>query len=116
MDDLVPSHLAIFVVGTCAAAFVTGLVGFAFGIVAAAIWLYALTPIQATALIVAYALLVQGYAVWKLRRTLNVRRLIPFVVGSAVGVPAGIFVLKWASPQYLRITVGHCSSFSVSTT
>jgi len=106
MDNLVPFDLTIFLVGAFVAAFVTGLAGFAFGMVASAIWLYALTPIQATALIVAYALLVQGYAVWKLRHALNVRRLIPFIVGSAVGIPAGIFVLKWASPPDLRIAVG----------
>ena len=45
--------------------FVTGLSGFAFGMVAAAIWVYALPPPQASALIAAYAFLVQGYAVWK---------------------------------------------------
>lgn len=106
MGDLVAFDLAIFLVGTFAAAFVTGLAGFAFGMVAIAIWLHALTPIQATALIVAYALLVQGYAVWKLRHALNVRRLIPFIVGSAIGIPAGIFVLKWASPSDLRTAVG----------
>lgn len=106
MNDLLSLELTIFLIGTFAAAFVTGLAGFAFGMVAAAIWLYALTPTQATALIVTYALLVQGYAVWKLRHKINIRRLMPFVVGSAAGVPAGIFVLKWASPQDLRIAVG----------
>jgi uncharacterized membrane protein YfcA len=98
--------LAVFLAGAFVAAYVTGVAGFAFGIVAAAIWLHALTPIQATALIVAYALIVQGYAVWKLRRALNVRRLLPFVLGSAVGIPAGIAVLKWASASDLRIAVG----------
>lgn len=62
-----PFALAIFVLGTTTASFVTGLAGFAFGLVAAAIWLYALTPVQTTTLIIAYGLLVQGYAVWKLR-------------------------------------------------
>ncbi len=37
--------LAVFVLGTATAALVTGLAGFAFGLVAAAVWLYALTPI-----------------------------------------------------------------------
>ena len=106
MADIVLLDLGIFLVGTFTAAFVTGLAGFAFGMVAAAIWLYALTPVQATALIVAYALLVQGHAVWKLRRKLNFSRLIPFIFGSAVGIPAGIFVLNWAAPADLRLAVG----------
>ena len=52
--------LAVFLFGTFAAAFVTGLVGFAFGMVAAGVWLHALTPLQATTLIIAYALLVEA--------------------------------------------------------
>ena len=48
-------HLAIFLAGTFAAAFVAALAGFALGVVALAIWLYALTPVQAAALIAAYA-------------------------------------------------------------
>jgi uncharacterized membrane protein YfcA len=60
-----------------------------FGLVAAAIWLQALGPAQTTALIAAYALLVQGYAVWRLRKSIVPARLWPFVVGSAIGVPIG---------------------------
>ncbi|MGZ5094756.1 MAG: sulfite exporter TauE/SafE family protein [Burkholderiales bacterium] len=106
MPDVPAIDLAIFLVGAFTAAFVVGLAGFAFGIVAAAIWLHVLTPIQTTGLIVAYALLIQGYAVWKLRHALNVRRLTPFVVGSAIGIPLGIELLKWTSPSHLRIAVG----------
>ena len=68
MSFAVPFDLAIFLLGTFTAAFVTGLAGFAFGMVAAGIWLFALTPVQTTTLIVAYALLVQGYSTWRLRR------------------------------------------------
>jgi uncharacterized membrane protein YfcA len=77
--------LAIFLGGTVAAAFVTGLAGFAFGMVAASIWLYVLAPSQASPLIAAYALLVQSYAVWKLRhcdfyrRRRNASRASPFI-------------------------------------
>src|SRR6516165_2019426 len=101
-----PFALAIFVLGTTAASFVTGLSGFAFGLVAAAIWLYALTPIQTTTLIVAYGLLVQGYAVWKLRRSINVSRLTPLIIGSAIGVPFGILLLRWVPPAALRAAIG----------
>src|SRR6516164_6792403 len=101
-----PFALAIFVLGTATAAFVTGLAGFAFGLVAAAIWLYALTPIQTTTLIVLYGLLVQGYAVWKLRHNINVRTLTPLIMGCAVGVPLGILALRWVPPATLRTVIG----------
>jgi uncharacterized membrane protein YfcA len=106
MEDAGSFALAIFVLGTATAAFVTGLAGFAFGLVAAAIWLYALTPIQTTTLIVLYGLLVQGYAVWKLRRNINVSRLAPLIIGSAIGVPLGILVLRWVEPGTLRTAIG----------
>ena len=104
--DLSAIALAIFLVGTFVAAFVTGLSGFAFGMVAAAIWLHALDPLQGSTLIVAYALMVQGYAVWKLRRSIMPGRLAPFVIGTAVGLPAGLAALNWVPPLYLRIGSG----------
>jgi uncharacterized membrane protein YfcA len=106
MPELLSLDIAIFLFGTIAAAFVTGLSGFAFGMVAAAIWFYALPPPQASALIAAYALLVQGYAVWKLRHLLDPHRLMPFILGSALGIPVGVAAVRWASPIYLRLAVG----------
>lgn len=106
MDTIVPLDLTIFVIGSFAAAFVTGLAGFAFGLIAAAIWLHALTPTQTTTLIVAYGLLVQGYAVWKLRHTLKASQLMPLILGSAIGVPVGIVLLRWVSPAHLRMAIG----------
>jgi uncharacterized protein len=106
MPELLSFELAIFLSGTLAAAFVTALSGFAFAMVAAAIWLYALPPPQASALIAAYALLVQGYAVWKLRHLLDLHRLMPFILGSAAGIPFGLAALRWASPAHFRIGVG----------
>jgi uncharacterized membrane protein YfcA len=106
VPELVFIEPVIFLCGTFAAAFVTSLSGFAFAMVAAAIWLYALPPVQASALIAAYALLVQGYAVWKLRRLLDPHRLMPFILGSALGIALGVAALRWASPIYLRTGVG----------
>jgi uncharacterized membrane protein YfcA len=106
MANVLSSDLAIFLVGTLAAAFVAGLAGFAFGMVAAGVWLFALTPSQTSALIVAYGLLVQGYAVWKLRHSILPHRLAPFIVGSAIGIPAGVAALRWISPVHFRIGVG----------
>jgi uncharacterized protein len=101
-----PTDLAIFLLGTFAAAFVAGLAGFAFGMVAAAVWLHALPPAQAAALVVAYALLVQGYAAWRLRHAISLRRLLPLVLGSAAGIPAGLAVLEWTPAAHLRAAVG----------
>ena len=79
MDGL-PLELPIFIIATFAGAFVAGLSGFAFGLVAASLWLYILSPLQTATLIVAFGLIVQGYAVWKLRRAIDFNRLLPFLV------------------------------------
>jgi uncharacterized membrane protein YfcA len=98
--------LLIFLVATFAGALVAGLSGFAFGLVAASIWLYILTPLQAATLIIAFGLIVQGYSVWKLRHALDWRKLWPFVAGAAIGVPAGVAILGWANPAYVRAGIG----------
>jgi uncharacterized protein len=106
MDALLQPSVAVFLAGTFAAALVAGVAGFAFGMVAAAVWLHAIAPQQGAALVVAHALLVQGYATWRLRRAISLPRLLPFLAGSAVGIPAGLAVLAWASAAHLRTGVG----------
>ena len=64
-------ELPLFLLATFAGALVAGLSGFAFGLVAASIWLYILSPLQTATLIIAFGLIVQGYSVWKLRRALD---------------------------------------------
>jgi uncharacterized membrane protein YfcA len=104
--DGITLELPLFLLATFAGAFVAGLSGFAFGLVAASLWLYILTPSQSAALIVGFGLLVQGYSVWKLRRALDWRKLWPFVAGAALGVPAGVTLLAWSDPRNVRIVVG----------
>ena len=91
-------ELPLFLLATFAGALVAGLSGFAFGLVASAIWLYILTPLQTATLIIAFGLVVQGYSAWKLRGALDWRKLWPFVAGAALGVPVGVGILTWAQP------------------
>ncbi|WP_027514392.1 sulfite exporter TauE/SafE family protein [Bradyrhizobium sp. WSM1417] len=104
--DGITIDLTLFLTATFAGAFVAGLSGFAFGLVAASLWLYVLTPVQSAALIVGFGLLVQGYSVWKLRAALDWRRLWPFVLGAVLGVPVGVSLLTRADPNSVRIAVG----------
>jgi uncharacterized membrane protein YfcA len=106
MGDLDFFGILIFIAGGFAASVITALAGFAFGIVAAGPWLHALTPSQTAALIVAYGLLVQAYSVWKLRAAIKIRRLLPFLIGGAIGTPLGVLSLSWISATHLRIGVG----------
>ncbi|HWZ38170.1 MAG TPA: sulfite exporter TauE/SafE family protein [Bradyrhizobium sp.] len=104
--DGITYELSLFLFATFAGAFVAGLSGFAFGLVAASLWLYILTPLQTATLIVAFGLLIQGYSVWKLRKALDWRKLWPFLAGAVLGVPLGVTLLTWSDPRSLRIAVG----------
>src|SRR3989442_539026 len=104
--DVTIVNLALYLVATFAAALVTGVAGFAFGLIAAAIWLHILTPLQTASLIIGFGLVVQGVSVWKLRHALKWTRLWPFLIGAALGVPLGVAVLDWANADHVRIAIG----------
>jgi uncharacterized membrane protein YfcA len=101
-----PLDLAVFLTATFVAALVAGVAGFAFGLVAAAAWLHVLTPLQTTTLVVAFGLIVQGYSVWKLRRALKFERLMPFLIGGALGLPVGVALLRWVSATHMKTSIG----------
>ena len=98
--------IGLFVSASFAAAAVAGIAGFAFGLVAASVWLHILTPLQTTTLIVVFGLLVQGYSVWRLRHALRFERLWPFVLGGVLGVPFGVELLRLIDPAQARRVIG----------
>src|SRR5947208_12645382 len=99
--DITIINLVLYLTATFAAALVTGVAGFAFGLVAAAIWLHILMPMQTATLIIAFGLVVQGISVWKLRHALQWNRLWPFLLGGTLGVPLGVAILEWARHDYV---------------
>ncbi len=98
--------LGIFLFTVFIGGIVTGLAGFAMGLVVSGIWLHILTPIQTAALIVGYGLLVQAYGIWKLRHALAWRKVAPFIIGGAIGIPIGAALLTYINPGFLRVGVG----------
>jgi len=103
VDGLV---LGFFLLGAFLGAVTTGVAGFAMGLVVSGIWLHILTPVQTVTLMVSYSVLLQGYGVWKLRHALAWRRVAPFIIGGAIGVPAGAMLLAHINPAHLRTAVG----------
>jgi len=98
--------LALFLLTTFFGGVVTGLAGFAMGLVVSGVWLRILTPAETAMLIVGYGLLVQSYGIWKLRRVLDWRMVAPFVLGGAIGAPIGTALLGYIDADYLRVAVG----------
>jgi uncharacterized protein len=103
MDGMV---LGFFLLAAFLGAVTTGVAGFAMGLVVSGVWLHILTPVQTVTLMVSYSVLLQGYGVWKLRHALDWRRVAPFIVGGAIGVPIGAMLLAQTNPAHLRTGVG----------
>jgi len=103
--DVTVFQLGLFLGATFFAALVAGVTGFAFALIAAAVWLHILTPLQTATLTICYGLLVQGYGFWKMRHAFNWGRVWPYIVGGAPGVAIGIHVLRWANPAHMRMGI-----------
>jgi uncharacterized membrane protein YfcA len=100
------TSLALFLLSAFLGGLTTGLAGFAMGLVVSGVWLHVLTPTQTATLIIAYGLFVQAHGVWTYRRDVNLRRIVPMIAGSAIGVPLGIFLLAHLDPVWVRRAVG----------
>lgn len=96
----------LFLLATFAGGLTSGLTGFAAGLVVSGVWLHIITPLQTAMLIAAYGMINQGYGIWKVRHALAWRRILPFVLGGAIGVPCGAYLVTYLNPSYLRIGVG----------
>src|SRR5712691_158118 len=103
MDGMV---LGFFLLAAFLGAVTTGVAGFAMGLVVSGIWLHILTPVQTVSLMVSYSVLLQGYSIWKLRHALSWRKIAPFIISSAIGVPIGAMLLAHINPAHLRTGVG----------
>ena len=103
MDGLV---FTLFALAALAGGFVSGFSGFAMGLVVSGVWLHIITPMQTATLIAGYGLLTQGYGIFKLRHTIDLRKAWPLALGTVVGIPIGVSILAYLDPTYLRLGVG----------
>ncbi|WP_170937111.1 MULTISPECIES: sulfite exporter TauE/SafE family protein [Rhodomicrobium] len=109
MTDIVLPHILSFMIATFAGAVVAGMSGFAFGLVASAIWLHVITPAQSAPLIAAFAIIINAWAVWKLRHVIEPRQILPQFAGGAIGIPLGAAALWWMPAAEMRASIGFLS-------
>lgn len=103
MDGVV---LAFFLVAAFFGGLISGLSGFAMGLVVSGVWLHIITPAQNALLIVLCGLVTQGSGIWRVRDAMNWRTVAPFIVGGAIGIPAGTAMLTTVDRDTLRVTMG----------
>lgn len=98
--------LALFLLAGFIGAVVSGIAGFAFGLVVSGVWLHIVAPAQFAVLMVITGIVTQGYGIWKVRHAINWRTLAPFVIGGAIGIPIGTALLGYAEPERMRLGIG----------
>ena len=89
--------------GTLLGGIAAGGTGFAFGLVASAIWLHRIDPLQSGILIAGCGLLLHLTTIWQQRQHVEPARIWPFVVGGLVGVPIGVRFLAYTDAATLKI-------------
>ncbi|WP_087688315.1 MULTISPECIES: sulfite exporter TauE/SafE family protein [unclassified Pandoraea] len=94
------------IAGACVAGFVQGLSGFAFGLVALSFWAWSLPPTLAGPLVAFCSLIGQILGLRAVRRSVPLDRLAPFVVCGLVGVPVGVWILRYLDPVWFRAGIG----------
>ena len=92
--------------GAVAGGFVQGLSGFAFGLVAMTVWVWVVAPQLAGPLVVFGSLIGQLLLLGSLWRSLDGRRLFPFILGGCLGTPVGVWMLRYIDPTVFKMAVG----------
>lgn len=102
VERVVPIMVAVFV-----AALVSSVAGFAFSAICGAMLLHVIDePLRAVQIMMVCSAGGQALMVWSLRREIEWRALLPFVVGAAAGLPAGLFLLLEAPPRLYAHAIG----------
>jgi uncharacterized membrane protein YfcA len=85
--------LSIFLAAT-----ISSIAGFAFSAIAGASLLHLINdPVEAVKVMIASSIAIQSYSVVAIWRTIDWQRLAPFLLGGALTIPAGIYLVLNAS-------------------
>jgi uncharacterized membrane protein YfcA len=100
-----PLYLVV-ALGAALAGFVQGLSGFAFAMVAMAVWAWWVDPQLAAAMAVFGGFSGQVLAALTVRRGFDIKLLAPFVIGGLAGIPVGIGILPLLDLTLFKLALG----------
>jgi hypothetical protein len=103
MDGLT---LTLFLTAAFFGGLISGLSGFAMGLVVSGVWLHIISPEQNALLVVLSGLVTQGSGIWRIRHALSWSKVAPFIIGGAIGIPAGVAMLTALDPVRIRVGTG----------
>jgi uncharacterized protein len=93
-------------VGAALAGFVQGLSGFAFGLVAMGVWAWSVSPQLAGPMVVFGSLVGQLLSIHSVRADIDLRRVLPLILGGVIGVPIGAAALPYLDATLFKAGVG----------
>lgn len=99
-------NLLLIVLAAFVAALVSGIAGFAFAAVAAALMLPLASADIIVPLILMGSIMTQTLSLLSVQRGINWQRLWPFLAAGVTGVPIGATLLRFTDPHAFRITIG----------
>ena len=100
------NQLLVLAVGAAVGGLVQGISGFAFAMVAMAIWVWGIDPQLAAVMAVFGGLTGQIMSAIRVRRGWHLSLLWPFLVGSAIGIPLGTRLLPLLDPNRFKLVLG----------
>ena len=98
--------LIVLLAGAIVAAFVSGLSGFAFGLVSLSFWIWRFGLAELAAMVVFGSLVAQITAIPGVIRHVEWRLLLPFVGGAIIGLPLGTWLIAHVDIGAFRLGVG----------
>src|SRR5688500_8845977 len=98
--------LAVLILGAAVAGLVQGISGFAFSMVAMSIWVWAIDPQIAAVMAVFGGWFGQVISAIRVRRGWHLDLLLPFVIGSIIGIPIGNYLLPMLDPNRFKLVLG----------
>jgi uncharacterized protein len=96
--------LLVILAGAALAGFIQGLSGFGFAMTAIAIWAWVLDPRLTAALGVFGAFAGQVFTAASMRRRIDWKPVLPFLIGAVAGLPLGLWLLpKLDAPMFKAV-------------
>lgn len=100
------SAVLIFLLGSVAAGFVSGLTGLGTALTALAFWLHVTTPQVAVPMAAAIAVVSHLVTLSFIRHGIVWTRLWPFLLGGVIGLPLGVAALAILNPDFAKAGLG----------
>jgi len=100
------TELAILLGGCFVAAFASGMAGFAFNLVAAAILFHWLPPATTAPVLVLGSMLIQLGTIRTVIPAIRWPVLRPYIIGGVLGTPFGVLILATTDPRWIVAGVG----------